>query len=184
MDNRENMQHKDSANIPRSHSIAISLSAIILVILHLFVPSVKIDAIGLSLVLLAMLPWLIPFLQRFLKSGKFLGAEFEFLQQQIKVQEQQISDQQDIINKLVIYSLGNPPYILLWDLQNKPLLEYKNDDTFRRWMNVLLDHGYIQPKEQDWLKFDEELAGKNLVEIAKPTPAGQFLLRLRGTPHK
>ena len=205
MNSKKDMQYADNASAPQNpgahpHAtledhrlqIALSLSATVLLLLHLFVPSLKIDTIGLSLIVLAMLPWLIPFLQRFVKSGKFLGTEFEFLQEKVETQEKQIQDQQgiiddqqEIINKLVIYSLGEPIYVILWDLQNSASLLYRNDDNFRRWMYVLLDNGYIQPKEPlTWLEFNEKAEGKNLVEMARPTPAAQFLFKLRGDPHK
>ncbi len=56
----------------------ISITAGVLAALHLFVPGIRIDAIGLWLILIALLPWLVPFFQRFVVKGKVLGQEFEF----------------------------------------------------------------------------------------------------------
>ena len=96
-------------------------------------------------------------------------------------QEQKIEHQQQIINDLVIYSLAAQPYEILWRLASTPEYIYKNTDNVRRWMNTLLDSGFIQPKKDGgWLEFNDKMHGTNLVEIAKPTPAGNSLLSLRG----
>lgn len=75
------------------------------------------------------------------------------------------------------------PYKALWDLANLPEYKYDNTDNFRRWMYFLLDNGLIQPKTLDgWLDFDERIQDRNLAELAKPTPAGKLLMKLRREP--
>jgi hypothetical protein len=66
-----------------------------------------------------------------------------------------------------------------------PEYNYHNDDGFRRWMYVLLDSCLIEPKSHGgWLKFDASVDKTNMVEFVKPTPAGEFLISLRGEPVK
>jgi hypothetical protein len=68
--------------------VIISVGAIILAALHLFVPGFKIDTIGMSLIFLAMFPWIIPFLQRFLESGKLGNIELKFKDIERKIETQ------------------------------------------------------------------------------------------------
>ena len=164
--------------------IALTIPPASFLVLH-SMQLLKFDNIGFALLILAILPWLLPFMQRYLVSSKILGTEFKFLQAKIDDQGQKISNQQEIINKLVVYSLGESPYILLWELDNNAILQYKNDNTFKRWMNFLLDTGLIMPKAHlNWLDFDKVNEGENLVSIAQATPAGKFMIELRGNPHK
>jgi hypothetical protein len=168
----------------------VSGSAGILAILHLFYPGFHVDPVGLLLLLIAISPWFIPFLQHYVRAGKIFGTEIEFLNTRMEEQEQQtkrqwdtISEQQKIINKLVVYSLCEQAYIILWILDQGPEFIYRNTENFRRWMYVLLDGGFIQPKgDRGWLEFGDGTEGRNLVELAKATPAGQFLISLRGEP--
>jgi hypothetical protein len=116
------------------------------------------------------------------------GIEFRRLTQTvenqgaaIKTQSATIEGQRDTINKLVTYSLSEDVYNILWRLKNTEEWKYEDDEQQKRWCNTLLDHGYIQPKKPDYiLRFGHSLRGKNLVDFAKPTPAGDFLIQLRG----
>jgi hypothetical protein len=101
----------------------------------------------------------------------------------VNQQEKTIQQQQQIINDLVVYSLAAQPYEILWRLANTPQYIYHNTDNVRRWMNVLLDNGFIELKAPGgWLEFNDTMDGKNLVDSSKPTPAGHFLISLRGHP--
>jgi hypothetical protein len=161
-----------------------------LALLHVLLPDFKLDTIGLLLVLVALSPWVIPFFRQHVKSGEIFGMKFELLQKRVEGQSEEtkrqwdaISEQQEIVNKLVIYSLCDQAYNILHGLSNMSEYMYHNDDDFRRWMYVLLDGGLIEPKSQGgWLKFDAALDKRNMVEFVKPTPAGEFLISLRGEP--
>lgn len=96
---------------------------------------------------------------------------------------EKLKQQQKIVNDLVIYSVAAQPYKALWDLAHLSEYKYDNTDNFRRWMYFLLDNGLIQPKTPNgWLDFNEQLQGRNLAELAKPTPAGDLLMALRREP--
>jgi hypothetical protein len=99
----------------------------------------------------------------------------------INRQEEQITEQQKIINELVKYSLSEDVYSILWRLRNTKEYKYSDTETVKRWCNTLLDHGYIEPVNRAYtLSFDAYLNQKNLVELAKPAPAGEFMIQLRG----
>jgi hypothetical protein len=170
----------------------ITISAGILALLHLLVPGFRVDTVGLVLILVALSPWVIPFVREHVKSGEVFGLKFELLQKAVENQGEEtkrqwdaISKQQEIVNMLVIYSLCDQAYHILYGISSMPEYKYHNDDNFRRWMYVLLDTGLIEPKSPGgWLNFDASLDEKNMVEFAKPTPAGEFLISLRGAPNK
>lgn len=84
-----------SSNVHRSAlayriGIGISLGALALLALHLSSPSLRLGAIGLALVILAMLPWLVPFLQNYLQSARIFGQEFIFLRGKVEEQGKEI----------------------------------------------------------------------------------------------
>ncbi len=163
--------------------ILITTFSGILAILHLFVPELQVDTVGVVLVIITISPWIIPFLRQHIKSGEILGLKFELLENTVKNQGDDILNQQKIVNMLVIYSLCDQAYKILHSLSSMPEYIYHNDENFRRWMYVLLDGGLIEPKYKGgWLKFDDSLDNKNMVESMKPTPAGELLISLRGAP--
>ena len=59
-----------------------------LILLHLFVPSFRLDIIGFALVLIALSHWALPFVSRYVKSISVSksGARFEFLEKEVKQQ--------------------------------------------------------------------------------------------------
>ena len=55
----------------------------------------------------------------------------------------------------------------------------------QRWLTLLFDHGFLEAKDwTHWLEFDEIPKNQNLCEIFKLTPAGVFLMQLRGPPRE
>jgi hypothetical protein len=101
----------------------------------------------------------------------------------INEQEERLIEQQKIINDLVTYSLSEDAYNILWRIKNTPEYIYRDDKNVQRWANTLLDHGYIEPVMPGFrLVFDDYMKDRNLVGLAKPTPAGDFMIKLRGKP--
>ena len=43
----------------------------------------------------------------------------------------------------------------------------------------LRDAGYIKPRFEGFIEFNEGLNGRNIVEIAEPTPIGRLCVKLR-----
>jgi hypothetical protein len=130
----------------------------------------------LALVLIAALPLMVSFELSF----KGLKAKLRDLGITVKDQGDAISKQQEIINDLVVYSLATQPYEILRALKTQKEYIYHDSENNRRWANVLLDNGFIEPKPPEtWLQFDTGYNQRNLVDIAKPTPAGEFLVDQR-----
>jgi hypothetical protein len=104
------------------------------------------------------------------------------LREEIKHQEERLGEQQEIINKLVVYSMSASIYRHLWHIARSPEYLYRNEPWFQRQMYFLSDNGFVQPTVSPFLIFDQTLEGKNLAAVSKPTPIGEFLVRLRGEP--
>jgi hypothetical protein len=126
--------------------IGVSLGAASLLVLHLSKPDLKIDAIGLSLIVLAMLPWLLPLLGRHLASGKILGQEFTFLQGKVEDQGKEIKNQREIIQ--LIYealrrSLTKYEYKHLVELDSDAPCHCQYSDFLQNEMIRLCQHGYV-----------------------------------------
>jgi hypothetical protein len=93
-----------------------------------------------------------------------------------------LDEQQELINKLVVYSMSASIYRHLWHIAHSPEYLYHNEPWFQRQMYFLSDNGFLQPMESRFLIFDHNLEGRNLAEVTKLTPIGEFLVRLRGEP--
>lgn len=163
--------------------ILLSLGSVALLLLHNFAFSLRPDPVTFILLVILILPWL----SDLIKSAEFPGGwkiEFQVqeLRKEVVKQEAKLEQQEDTIKQLVIFSLSSACYYHLWHIQNTPEYLYHDEDWFRRQMHFLSDNGYIQPSTEPFLIFDQKLDGKNLVEVAKLTPVGEFLLRLRGIP--
>lgn len=162
----------------------ITLVAATLFALHVLVPGLGIDAVAMSLLLLAVLPWLIPYLQNYLESGKFLGAEFKFLQQKVEVQEEKIRNQQEVIR--LIYealrrSLTQHEYRHLVDLQpDKPSSEYQHSYFLEMEMVRLCQHGYVEEMYQNstWKMKEKGGSRFDLKEFYRITDTGMEYLKL------
>jgi len=163
---------------------AITLIGAALFLLHLFFPGVAVDAVALSLLLLAMLPWLIPYLQNYLESGKLFGAEFKFLQRKVAVQEKQIRNQQEVIQ--LIYealkrNLTQHEYRHLIDLeQGNPSSDYQHSYFLEMEMVRLCQHGYVKEtyQESTWKMKDKGTTRFDLKEFYQITDEGKEYLKL------
>jgi hypothetical protein len=112
---------------------------------------------------------------------KTLSIDATLKEQELIKKEQ--AEQQENIKKIVIYSLGQFPFEMLLALKYNMEYIYTDGENMRRWANTLLDNGYIEPKTSGGsLEFNPEMNGRNLVDLAKPTPAGDFLISLRQDP--
>jgi hypothetical protein len=111
-----------------------------------------------------------------------LTAQGHELRKEIDEQQQKLEQQQELINKLVVYSMSASIYRHLWHIARSPEYLYHNEPWFQRQMYFLSDNGFIQPRASTFLVFDQALEGRNLGEVSKLTPIGEFLLELRGEP--
>ena len=150
-------------NIPPA-VVIVSIVSAILTIVHLFVPGVTVDAIGLALFCLAILPWMIPYLQRSVKNIDILGNKIEFL-------ETEVSKQQRIINDLVIFSISSSLFEILCHIYYRREYRYIPNDGSQRALRFLRDHGYVH-----YFRFDELQHSQDLSQALRLTPAGELLV--------
>lgn len=100
-----------------SYRYILSIVCLLILLLHLGLEwrsghLDKLDAEALGIIVVGLSPWL----AQVFSSAKIFGAEFVFLRHQVERNRQQseannaeIAQQQQIINALVIYSLGEFP---------------------------------------------------------------------------
>jgi Predicted nucleotide-binding protein containing TIR-like domain len=110
---------------------------------------------------------------------KQMADELQTQGQRVKEQERRLEDQQVVLNSVVRYSMSGSIFNHLCGIALLKQYIYRDGDTNRREMYYLRDHGFIKPKGDGFLNFDGNLDGKNLVEIAEPTPIGWNSVKLR-----
>ena len=81
-------------------SLLITIIALFLAIAHLVVPGFKMDTIGLTLIGIAFIPWLLPYMPRYFESGKIGSLEIKF-----RDLENKIADQENQMEKLKTISV-------------------------------------------------------------------------------
>lgn len=153
-------------NIPIALIIVTGISAVLAGI-HFFIPGIKFDTIGLSLLLVAILPWIIPYLQRSVKHIDILGNKVEFL-------ETEVNKQQRLINDLVIYSISSSLFGILSHLYHQMEYKYHSNEGSKRALRFLRDNGYLH-----YFRFDKLQDGQNIVGTLYLTPAGELLVQER-----
>ena len=168
----------------RTLKMLLSLGAIVLIVLRFRWPDLKIDAVTLGLLIVALLPWFFSFLE----SAEFPGGwkvKFRELRGVIQQQEQQIESQQEIINQLVIFSMSQPIYeklrAIYYSKQNDGEYIYQGEyeDTNRREFFFLRDHGFLASAKGGYFVPCEHWIGKNLVPEIELTPIGNFYVQER-----
>ena len=130
------------------------------------------NSLTLVLLVLAVLPWL----DSFIKTAELPGGlKFEFRELKAKV-----ARQQDIINALAKYSMSASIFRHLSGIALLRTYFYRDDEGNRRELYFLRDNGFIQPKPgMNFVDFGAGVDGRNLVELAEPTPIGWECVRLR-----
>lgn len=163
--------------------IGITIGALVILIVHLSYPSLKVDAIGLSLVVLAMLPWLLPLLGHYLSSGKILGQEFTFLQGKVQEQGKELQNQRELIQ--LIYealrrSLTKYEYNHLVELESDAPSPCRYSDFLLNEMIRLCQHGYVSETFDSsvWKMREKGDATFDLKEICQITNDGRKYLDL------
>jgi hypothetical protein len=101
--------------------------------------------------------------------------------QQVQVDQQQqlFQQQQRMIDELVKYSMSASIFRHLCGITLLKEYKYFDDDGNRREFYFLRDAGYIKPRLNDFIEFHQGLDGKNIVDIAEPTPIGRLCVKLR-----
>ena len=160
--------------LPRTvQKILFTVLALALLAAHMRWPTLfPANSLTLVLLFLAVLPWL----DTLVKAAELPGGwKIEFRELQAKV-----SRQQDVINTLVKYSMSASIFHHLCGIALLRVYTYNDDDTNRRELYFLRDNGFIQPRPGiAFVDFGAEIRGRNLVELAEPTPIGLECVRLR-----
>ena len=169
--------------------ITVTALMLILFVFNLLIP---IDNVGVALILIALLPWLLPFIVQINLPGggsiqlRNVKEELEKQRDKIREQDQKIEDQGNEIKEqrkisdelaLAIYSLGENIYRHLKGIvkaqERGERYMFFNNDTMPHDFKFLIDSGYIK-----WFDFgfwnNKDLVGADFV-----TPAGRMLVQLR-----
>ena len=158
----------------------IPFGTLAIIIAHITLSStLKIDAITLGLLVIAISPWL----PKLLESAKLPGGweiTFRKLEDKVQDQEAKITSLQNKIKNHVTYSMSWSIFVHLVGIGCMYKYIYKNDEQNRREMYFLRDNNLIKPKPSiSFLVFDDNLHDKNLVDMAEPTEIGWEAITLR-----
>ena len=120
--------------------------------------------------------------------NRILTGTVHKLETKVEVQENKLDDQEEIIRQLVVFSMSSMIYTHLRQIRTGRIARnegrlyeyrYRNNPPFQREMYYLRDNGFIQPIDEGHLDFDSHIDGHDLIDIAKPTPIGEYYVRLR-----
>lgn len=157
--------------------ILVPAAAISLLISHIIWPELGIDYVSVILIIVAIVPWL----PTLLESAKLPGdveLKFRQISDDVKEQRQYIERQQELINKLVVYSMAYNHYDRLKELHdccnNNNSYKFSKDDGIIGQLLYLRDNNFIEL----WgIRGFED--GRDISKDLKITPTGEFYIELR-----
>jgi hypothetical protein len=94
-------------------------------------------------------------------------------------QNQRLDQQERIIDNMVRYGMSISIFRHLAGIVLLKEYTYHDNDANRREFYFLRDAGYIKPRQGDFIDFNRDLDGVNLIDRAEPTPIGSLCVRLR-----
>lgn len=152
-----------------------SVAVVIFAVGHVFKPTVF-DKSLLVLLLLAVSPWIIPFLARHLKSAEMFGAKVEFLEQKLK-------EQAERVDELFLASMGNKAFFQLEKFDSdRGFGPFQLSRPFESELSHLENLGYIVYKGPGVKGLDDLRRiqqGNNLSDYIELTENGKTFLDLR-----
>ena len=171
-------------NIPNYIRFIWSGIALILIIVRLLWSDIKIDEITLGLLIIGSLPWFLSIIETTKLPGG-IEIKMRVLERAVQNQEQEVQEQklklyrqQEIIHKLVAYSMSGFIFgqlqRIFYAQKNKELYTFDGSIIVKRELQFLFDHGYIE-----YVNLQELQQGENLTEKVKITPAGELYVQLR-----
>lgn len=173
---------RNKANLPWRTwyvRITISVGALLLLFLHKLFPALlPTDPVGMALLLIIVLPWILiamPFSEVELLGVKLTLKE---VAEQQKQHGQTLAEHGEIINDLVTYGMSASIFRHLCGIGLLKEYNYEDNDTNRREFYFLRDNGFIRPKSQPFLEFNQTTP-RNVCEISTLTPIGRTFVRLR-----
>lgn len=153
--------------------------SIVLLLMHLFLPSIKMDPIALSLTFLVLLPFLLPLLKNYLSSITLFGNKLDFLKKEVEEQKELIKLLYEALKRnLTIHELHH-----LEELESKEQLpNYKYSDFLQTEMIRLCQHKFVEEKKDYavWKMKETGDKGFNFKEYFSITDDGkEYLESLR-----
>jgi len=114
-------------------------------------------------------------------------AALQEVQQAVASQEKRsqdharmLTEQQVLINQMVKYAMSASVFHHLCGIALLHQYVYRDNDGMRRELYFLRDAGFIKPRHDAFIDFDAAVDGRNLVQMAEPTPVGWLCVKLRG----
>jgi hypothetical protein len=150
-----------------------SLGALLLAAAHVRWPQIF-DQIALLLVLIALLPWIVPFIRENFSRIEVFGAKIDFV-------EKQLSEARETIDRFIFLSMPRPIYDNLKRLADARLTrksfgKFEATEGFKQQLRSLRDSGYIDTHGRliGQLTSDQELS-----EFAEVTKLGLDFIKYR-----
>jgi hypothetical protein len=106
-------------------------------------------------------------------------AHVRALQREQDQQQKQVDQQQQMIDELVKYAMSASIFRHLCGVTLLKEYKYSHNDGNRREFYFLRDAGYIKPRFEGFIEFNEGLNGANIAEAAEATPIGRLCVKLR-----
>jgi hypothetical protein len=152
--------------------------------MHWFIPEIKIDNTILFLLVIALIPWMPDFINT-VKFGEY-EIKFDRLKYKVAEQKEELDKQKIMIHEMVIYAMSESIYKHLWEIDyrtsNGGEYLYRENPPFKREMYYLRDNGYIENIKADFIDFDSHMHDKDLTQLVKLTPIGNFIIQMRKEP--
>lgn len=106
-------------------------------------------------------------------------AQVQVIQREQAQQQIRVDEQQRIIYELVKYAMSASIFRHLSGITLLKEYKYSHSETNRREFYFLRDAGYIRPRFDSFIEFNEGLSGSNVAALAEPTPIGRLCVKLR-----
>jgi hypothetical protein len=156
----------------------VALASLLLVVFK----GIEVQSGVVALVAIAILPWVAAIVEEMDVPG--VGkVTFRQVREKVELQEKQLNVQQEIITQLVVYSMSSYIFDLLAKLYhgNRHGDEYlfRDDESMKRDLRYLRDHGYLEH-----FYMGDLYDGENLIGQIRLTPMGNFLVELREQLHR
>jgi hypothetical protein len=158
-------------------SLAITICAVAIAVLHMKWPTI-IDEIVIALLVLAASPWLLPILGQYLQSVEAFGTKLKFL-------EHQVEKESGRLDELYLLSMGHNAFEHVRKLGDpNGYGEFFVGTALPRELEYLENLGYIKYKHgmkglDDFLHDFNHRGGQNLSEHIELTDAGKDFCKLR-----
>jgi hypothetical protein len=106
-------------------------------------------------------------------------AQVRSLKREQDQQQQVVQQQQRMIDELVKYAMSASIFRHLAGITLLKDYKYFHNDGNRREFYFLRDAGYIKPRFDGFIEFNESVNGRNIADVAEATPIGRLCVKFR-----